>query len=95
MTTAELFGLNTKWHCYQKGWTQEDFANHSHFKMAYISLVERGDCNITSRNIDEIAGALKIPPKLLFEEDTAILAKSLPPRVDMYKEMQAKLDNKE
>ena len=53
--------------------------------MAYISVIETGNANLTSNTIDSIAKALKVSQKQLMDEETANLAKSLPPRVDMYK----------
>lgn len=84
MHSMDLVGLNTKWYRYQKGLTQEDFADITDFKMAYISTIENGHANLTCKNIDYIAQSLDIKPILLFNEETAILAKELPKRVDMY-----------
>ena len=80
----ELIGLNTKWYRYQNNITQEQFANKTKFKMAYISTIENGDANLTCKNIDSIAKSFNIKPILLFEEETAKAAKKLPKRVDMY-----------
>lgn len=85
MKSMELIGLNTKWYRYQLGMTQEDFANKTKFKMAYISVIETGSANLTCKNIDFMAKSFNIKPKLLLDEETAKLAKKLPPRVDMYK----------
>lgn len=85
MTAMELVGLNTKWYRYQNNITQEQFANKTKFKMAYISTIENGDANLTCKNIDFIANAFNIKSEMLFNEDTAIRAKELPNRVDMYK----------
>lgn len=85
MTAMELVGLNTKWYRYQNNITQEQFANRTKFKMAYISTIENGDANLTCKNIDFIANAFNIKSEMLFNEDTAIKAKELPNRVDMYK----------
>lgn len=85
MSSMEIVGLNTKWHRYQKGLTQEDYANITKFKMAYISVIETGDANLTCKNIDVIATSFGIKPMDLFNEQTALLAKKLPPRIDMYK----------
>lgn len=85
MTSMELIGLNTKWYRYQNNLTQEQFANMTKFKMAYISTIENGDANLTCKNIDLIANSFKIKSIFLFEEETAHKAKSLPKRVDMYK----------
>ncbi len=85
MTSMELIGLNTKWYRYQNKLTQEQFANITKFKMAYISTIENGDANLTCKNIDLIAKSFNIKAELLFNEETAIKAKNLPNRVDMYK----------
>ena len=65
--------------------TQEQYANKTKFKMAYISVIETGNANLTCKNIDFIAKSFNIKPVLLFNEETAKMAKMLPIRVDMYK----------
>ena len=85
MKSIELVGLNTKYYRYQQRLTQEQYANKTKFKIAYISTIETGDANLTCKNIDSIAESLGIKPADLFNEETAKLAKKLPPRVDMYK----------
>lgn len=84
MTSMQLVGLNTKYYRYQRGLTQEEYANKTKFKMAYISVIETGDANLTCKNIDFIAQSFNITPKDLFDEETAKLVKKLPPRIDMY-----------
>ena len=90
MTSMDLVGLNTKWYRYQKNMTQEQFASKTKFKMAYISTIENGNANLTCKNIDFIAKSLDIDVALLFNEETAIKAKDLPIRVDMYSKKQLK-----
>ena len=85
MTSMELVGLNTKWYRYQNNLTQEQYSNKTKFKMAYISVIETGNANLTCKNIDFIAKSFNIKPILLFDEETAKMAKKLPVRVDMYK----------
>lgn len=85
MTSMELIGLNTKWYRYQNNLTQEQYANKTKFKMAYISVIETGNANLTCKNIDFIAKSFNIKPILLFDEKTAKIAQKLPIRVDMYK----------
>ena len=85
MKSMELVGLNTKYYRYQQRLTQEQYANKTKFKIAYISTIETGDANLTCKNIDSIAESLGIKPADLLNEETAKLAKKLPPRVDMYK----------
>ena len=82
MTSMQLIGLNTKWYRYQNGLTQEDYANKTKFTMAYISVIETGDANLTCKNIDVIANS--------FNKETAKKALKLPPRIDMYKNKQGK-----
>ncbi len=84
MDAMKLVGLNTKWHRYQEGLTQEKFAERTKFKMAYISIIETGDANLTCKNIDTIAKSFGIETKQLFEEKTALKAKKLPTSVDKY-----------
>lgn len=52
--------------------------------MAYVSIVENGEANLTLNNIEIIAKALKVEPELLFNKETANKAKNLPKRVYMY-----------
>lgn len=85
MTSMELVGLNTKWYRYQNNLTQEQYANKTNFKMAYISVIETGNANLTCKNIDFIAKSFNIKPELLFNKRSAKLAQKLPVRVDMYK----------
>ena len=84
MTSMELVGFNTKWYRYKNNLTQEQYANKTKFKMAYISVIETGNANLTCKNIDFIAKSFNIKPQLLFDEKTAKMAKKLPIRVDMY-----------
>ena len=84
MKLMELVGLNTKWYRYQNGYTQEKFAELANFKMAYVSIVENGDANLTLNNVEIIAKTLTVEPELLFNKETANKAKNLPKRVYMY-----------
>ena len=85
MTAMELVGLNTKWYRYKNHLTQEQYANKTKLKMDYISVIETGNANLTCKNIDFIAKSFNIKPILLFDEETAKMAKKLPVRVDMYR----------
>ncbi len=88
MTSMELVGLNTKWYRYQLGLTQEEYANITKFKMAYISTIENGSANLTCKTIDFIAQSFGIEAISLFNEETASKARQLPVRVDMYKPLK-------
>ena len=85
MDAMKRVGLNTRWYRYQKGLTQEKFSEITNFKMAYISVIESGNANLTCRNIDVIARSLGMDVELLFSEKTANKAINLPMRVYMYK----------
>ena len=50
MDAMKRVGLNTRWYRYQKGLTQEKFSEITNFKMAYISVIESGNANLTCRN---------------------------------------------
>ena len=84
MNSMKLIGWNMKWYRYQQNLTQEQFANKTKFKMAYISIIKNGDANLTCKNINLIAKTLNIKIQLLFDEKTAQLAMNLPKRIDMY-----------
>ena len=73
MTSMELVGLNTKWYRYKNNLTQEQYANKTKFKMAYISVIETGNANLTCKNIDFIAKSFNIKPELLFNENASSL----------------------
>lgn len=66
MTSVELIGLNTKWYRYKNNLTQEQYANKTKFKMAYIIVIETENANLTYKNIDFIAKSFNIKPELLF-----------------------------
>ena len=85
MDAMKRVGLNTRWYRYQKGLTQEKFSEITNFKMAYISVIESGNANLTCRKIDVIAKSLGIDVELLLSEKTANKALDLPMRVYMYK----------
>lgn len=44
--------------------------------MAYISVIETGNANLTCKNINFIVKSFNIKPVLLFNEETAKLAKN-------------------
>jgi transcriptional regulator with XRE-family HTH domain len=51
----------------KKGWTQDEFADISGFHRAYIGTVERGETNISIRNIETLAKALAVKLSDLFK----------------------------
>ena len=50
----------------KNGWTQDEFADISGFHRAYIGTVERGETNISIRNVQILAEALKVRMTELF-----------------------------
>ena len=48
------------------------------------NTIENGDANLTCKNIDFISKSFGIEVELFFKEETAIKAKKLPARVDIY-----------
>ncbi len=47
-------------------WTQDEFADLSGFHRAYVGTVERGETNITIRNIETLAKTLGVKMAVLF-----------------------------
>jgi len=50
----------------KQGWTQDEFADISGFHRAYIGTVERGETNISLRNVQILSKALKVKLSELF-----------------------------
>jgi transcriptional regulator with XRE-family HTH domain len=50
----------------KRGWTQDEFADISGFHRAYIGTVERGETNISLRNVQTLAKALGVRMADLF-----------------------------
>ncbi len=49
-----------------RGWTQEDLADASGLHRTYVSLIERGECNVGIDNIERLAEAFDIHLMELF-----------------------------
>lgn len=67
------FGENLRLLRKKTGLNQEQLATQAGLDRTYVSGVERGERNISLRNICRIADALKVDPKVLldFEVSTA------------------------
>lgn len=51
----------------QKGWSQEELAEHADLHRNYASSVERGERNLSFQNISKIASAFGLKPSELFK----------------------------
>ena len=60
------FGARVRQLRKKKGWTQDEFADVSGFHRAYVGSVERGETNITIRNVETLAKTLGVKMAALF-----------------------------
>lgn len=51
----------------EKGFTQEELAYRADVELSQISRIERGVINTSISQIFQIAEALEVPPKVLFD----------------------------
>lgn len=62
-----LFGRRIRQLRQEKGWSQEEFADHAGLDRSYMGCVERGERNVSIENICKIAEALDVWPGVLFD----------------------------
>ncbi|MEP0112933.1 helix-turn-helix transcriptional regulator [Reichenbachiella sp.] len=62
------FGQQVKKFRDQKGWSQEELAFRSGFHRTYIGRVERGERNLSLKNVDQIASTLDVSLSDIFNE---------------------------
>ncbi len=67
MDILKKFGNKIKEVRTERGFSQEELAFRAELHRTYVGAVERGEKNISLKNIDKIAKALKIKIKDLFE----------------------------
>lgn len=53
----------------QKGWSQEEFARFCKLHRTYIGSIERGERNVSLKNIVRLAKILNVPVGYLFREE--------------------------
>lgn len=70
MDYLHILGANIRAHRQRLGLTQEQLAEAADLHRTYVGAIERGDRNVSIRNIVSIAQALHIEPyELLLYED--------------------------
>ncbi len=52
-----------------RGWSQEELSHRVGLDRSYIGGVERGERNVSLKNIHAIAAALGVPTGRLFDQD--------------------------
>lgn len=81
MTLRQIFGKNMRFFRYEKGYTQELFAEKVDLNASYVSEIESGKYGPKFDKIEIIAKVLEVNPYVLFQE-TENTHKRLPDRVD-------------
>ena len=66
-TIIKQFGWNVRSLRLKRRWTQEELAQHANLTPNFIGFVERGERNITLKNIVKIAKGLGYPVHRLFK----------------------------
>jgi transcriptional regulator with XRE-family HTH domain len=61
------FGLRVRELRIEKGWTQEDLAEYTGFHRTYIGMIERGERNLSLKNIETFANTFDIKVHQLVE----------------------------
>ncbi len=64
----KLFGNRVRDIRKTQGLSQEELAERAHLHNTYIGGVERGERNLSLKNIEKIARALKISTEIFFEQ---------------------------
>ena len=67
MDYSKILGENIRILRTEKGLTQEQLAEIANMHRTYIGAIERGDRNVSLKNIVAIAEALGVKPNTLFE----------------------------
>lgn len=88
MNLKDTFGKNLKYYRYQKGYSQEKFAELTKSDSRYISDLENGKYSASFEKIEVFAKILGIAAHKLFEENKDHY--HLPPRFDSYRTSKTK-----
>ncbi len=62
-----VFGKNVRFHRLKRGISQEKLAELADLHRTYIGAIERGERNVSLRNVQKIAFALDVPIIVLFD----------------------------
>lgn len=68
LSLVEIFSQNLKTIRKNAGISQEELASICGLHRTYIGAVERGERNISIKNIEKISAALNVKPSFLLEE---------------------------
>lgn len=68
MDIQKLIGSNIRKLRQASSVSQEELAARINADQAYVSRLESGQINVTATVIQDLAAALKVKPKVLFEE---------------------------
>lgn len=63
----KYFGLAIRQTRKSNGFSQEKLAEITGLHRTYIGAIERGERNVSINNILRLADALKVPPRIFFE----------------------------
>lgn len=66
MNVTHVFAVNVRLYRKRLGLSQEAFAERCHLHRTYISMLERGQRNISLKNVQAIADAFEVEPYRLF-----------------------------
>lgn len=72
MDYFKILGENIRTLRIEKGLTQEQLAELSDLHRTYIGAIERGERNISLKNIVAISSALNVEPSILLQYDSSI-----------------------
>jgi transcriptional regulator with XRE-family HTH domain len=77
----KAFGARIRYFRLRTGLSQEELAGRCGLDRAYVGGIERGERNPSLKNIAIIAGALRVPISVLFDQsDSASTPRSVPQR---------------
>lgn len=65
MTALQLLGETVRVRRKQLGLTQHQLAERSGLHRSYVGFIERGECNVSFKNLLRLAAALQIRPSTL------------------------------